>query len=117
MKFNYPAMQRRATRLIDRFSETTITVKRTTGSSMVDGEVVIGSSSTVDMVGVANPATASMINGTTIQAGDLFVTVTTDIQPMMSDVFSVDGKDFQVVAIQEFKPSKTNMAYRVQLRV
>ena len=39
------------------------------------------------------------INNTTILQGDLLLTMQDIVEPIMSDVFIVDGQDYEVVAI------------------
>lgn len=116
MKFDYKGMQGRATALLDRFTEVEIQIIRTTGTNMVDGEAVKGTTSPELLSGVISPIAKSLVNGTTIQEGDFIATITYLTEPKMSDVFIIDGQNYQVVAIEKFKPSATVLAYKVQLR-
>lgn len=115
MKFDYARMAKTADRLFDRFSESTISVTRGSGS-YVDGEYVAGANTPFDVTGVVVPYDESQINNTTILAGDLQVKFKRDFEPQNSDIFVIDGDSYEVVAIRKYKPSDTVLAYWVQLR-
>lgn len=115
MTFNYARLQNVADRLLTRFNEQPIEVRRDTGS-IVDGEFVKGASGNFEAVGVVVPYNVGQVNNTTILAGDLTVTFRRDFKPEMNDVFIIDGGDYKVISIQEFKPSVSELCYRVQVR-
>ena len=117
MKFNYARMQSRADYLIARYNEEPFQVKRKSGpNQMIDGEVVIAADTLINIVGVCAVIDKNLVNNTTILQGDLLMTIKHDIEPIMSDVFIVDGQDYEVIAIEKYKPSSTVLAYKVQLR-
>jgi len=114
--FDYSRLQGTASRLIDRFSEVDIVVTRTTGTTVVDGVVIDGSSTPTSIAAVVNPYNEAQVNNTTILSGDLQVIIKHDFEPLMGDIFDIDGKDYTAIAIQSYKPSATALAYRVQVR-
>jgi len=117
MTFDYSRMQKRARALIKRYNEQPFQIKRKLSENqMIDGEVVVSPFELIDIVGVSAVIDKNLINNTTILQGDLLLTMQDIIEPIMSDVFIVDGQDYEVVAIEKYKPSVTVLAYKVQLR-
>ena len=60
-------------------------------------EFVQGMDSTVDLVGVTVPFSADLIDGTTIQSGDVTAIVTTSAQPKIGDKVQIDGEEWSIV--------------------
>ncbi len=116
MGFDYSRLQNTATRMIDRFSEADISITRTTPPTVVDGVDVPGSDTITNIPAVVNPYNESQVNNTTILTGDLQVIIKHDFEPLIDDLFAIDGKDYKAIAVQSYKPSVTALAYRVQVR-
>ena len=117
MTFDYGRMQTRARNLIKRYNQQPFQVKRKSSENqMIDGEVIVSPYQLIDIVGVSAVIGKNLINNTTILQGDLLLTMQDIIDPLMSDVFIVDGQDYEVIAIEKYQPSVTVLAYKVQLR-
>ena len=116
MTFNYLRLQNTADRLLERFNEQPIQVQRVSGSSVVDGEFTEGTISSFEVIGVVVPRVTSQIANTVIEQGDFQAVIKHDIEPLQGDVFIIDGDRFKAVAVEQYKPSVTKLAYRVQLR-
>ncbi len=116
-KFNYSRLQATATRLIDRFSETDISIERTAAPTVVDGEIVPPAApTTASASAVVVPYTANQIDGNIIQAGDLQVFLDSAYKPLINDVFIIDTDRYVALNIEKYKPSSTALAYKIQVR-
>jgi hypothetical protein len=115
MKFPYSGLQASADRLLTRFNESPFEVIRK-GGVMFSGEYIESAESTFSAVGVIVPREKTKINNTAIQIGDLIITIRRDFVPLMSDIFVIDGGRYNVVNIENFKPSVTELCYRVIVR-
>ena len=115
MTFPYTGLQATADRLLTRFNETPFQVERK-GGVMFSGEFLPDAETTFSAVGVIVPREKTKINNTTIQIGDLVINIRRDFVPLMGDIFVIDGGRYSVVNIESFKPSDTQLCYRVIVR-
>ena len=117
-------MQQVATELLTEFDERPADgkIQLIKNSSAVWDEIlaedVITEGATIDLVGVAVPYSQSMVDGTTIQTGDIKLTVTLATEPLAQDKIILDGVEHSIVSITPFaytgKP--LTIAYAIQIR-
>ena len=81
-------------------------------------EYVITQGATIDLTGVAVPYSQSMIDGTTIQSGDIKLTVTLAAEPLAQDKILLDGVQHSIVSIVPFAYTGKDLtiAYAIQIR-
>ena len=95
-------MQQTATRLLNKFDESNGRIKLVRkGASYFDpilGEEVISPDVTIDLVGVTVVFDQSLVNGTTIQAGDVMVIATSAEKPTIQDKVLIDGVQWSIVS-------------------
>jgi len=81
-------------------------------------EDVITPGATIDLTGVAVPYSQGLVDGTTIQSGDIKLTVTMATEPLAQDKVILDGAEHSIVSIVPFaftgKP--LTIAYAIQIR-
>ena len=81
-------------------------------------EDVITPGATIDLTGVAVPYSQGLVDGTTIQSGDIKLTVTMATEPLAQDKVILDGAEHSIISIVPFaftgKP--LTIAYAIQIR-
>ena len=81
-------------------------------------EDVITQGATIDLTGVAVPYSQGLVDGTTIQSGDIKLTVTMATEPLAQDKVILDGAEHSIISIVPFaftgKP--LTIAYAIQIR-
>jgi hypothetical protein len=84
----------------------------------IEGETVFPDPVEIDLTGVAVPYSATLVNGTTIQAGDIKLTITNGVEPTQADKVLIDGVQYSIVANTPFAYTGKDLtiAYAVQLR-
>ena len=117
-------MQDVATELLTEFDERPAGSKiqlQKNSSSVWDeilAEDVITPGALIDLTGVAVPYSQGMVDGTTIQSGDIKLTVTLATEPFAQDKILLDGVEYSIVTIVPFaftgKP--LTIAYAIQIR-
>ena len=117
-------MQQVATELLTEFDERPVSnkIQLIKNNSSVWNETlaedVITEGATITLTGVATPYSQSMVNGTTIQAGDIKLTITSATEPLAQDKISLDGVQYSIVSISPFAYTgkQTTIAYALQVR-
>jgi hypothetical protein len=117
-------MQQVATELLTEFDERPVggKIQLQKNSSAVWDEIlaedVITPVALIDLTGVAVPYSQSLVNDTTIQSGDIKLTVTMATEPLAQDKVILDGVEHSIVSINPFaytgKP--LTIAYAIQIR-
>ena len=81
-------------------------------------ENIITPGATIDLVGVATPYDQTLVNGTTIQSGDVKLTVTMANEPDAQDKILLDDYEYSIVDIKPFAYTGTalTIAYAIQIR-
>jgi hypothetical protein len=111
-----------ATDLLNEFDERTNKILLKKNSVAVwDSEIaenVITEGATVELTGVATPYDQAMVDGNTIQTGDIKLTITNSVEPSAQDKIEVDGVEYSIVAITPFAYTGKNktIAYAVHIR-
>ena len=84
----------------------------------VIAENVITPGDVIALTGVAVPYNQGMVDGTTIQAGDIKLTVTNLVEPNQQDKIEVDGVEHSIISIMPFAYTGKDqtIAYAIQLR-
>lgn len=115
-------MQGVADRLLDKFDERTQKIQLKRNSSAVWdedlAEDVITDGAILDLTGVAVPYVQGLIDGTTIQNGDIKLTITKDVEPNAQDKVILDGVEYSIISITPFAYTGKDLtiAYALQLR-
>ena len=81
-------------------------------------EMVVPKRPLVDLIGVAVPYSQGLVDGNTIQSGDIKLTVTSDVEPLAQDKVIVDGVEYSIISIAPYAytgKDKT-IAYAIQIR-
>ena len=84
----------------------------------VIAENVITPGDVIALTGVAVPYNQGMVDGTTIQAGDIKLTVTNLVEPSQQDKIEVDGVEHSIISVMPFTYTGKDqtIAYAIQLR-
>ena len=84
----------------------------------VEREYVIGAAVNTPLVGVAVPYNEGTINGTTIQAGDVKLTLTNAVEISADSRIILDGKEYSVVMpnAAAYTGKNLTIVYQIQIR-
>lgn len=110
-------MQGVATRLLSKYGSTVTLVRA--GSKVWDGalgEFVQQPDSLIPLTSVPVPINIGLINGTSIQAGDMVVRADYSVLPTTGDKVDMDGTRWSVVGIQPKKVNDDIIAWFIQVR-
>lgn len=110
-------MQSVATRLLDKYGSTVSLVRA--GAKVWDavlGEYVQQPDTTHPLTSVPVPVNAGLVNGTTIQAGDMVVKADYSVLPKMEDKIDFGGARWSVVNIETKMVNDDVVAYFIQVR-
>ena len=110
-------MQGVATRLLDKYGSTVTLVRA--GSKVwnpVTGEYEWQPDTLIPLTAVPVPINAALVNGTTIQAGDMIVKADGRVEPKMEDKVSFGGEQWSVVAIERKQVNDDIVAWFIQVR-
>lgn len=110
-------MQGVGTRLLTKFGSTVSLVRA--GSKVWDevlGEYVWSADEVLPLNTVPVPVNAGLVNGTTIQAGDMIVKADCSVVPKMEDKVQFGGKQWSVVAIEKKMINDDALVYFIQVR-
>ena len=110
-------MQGVATRLLDKYGSTVTLVRA--GSKVwnpVAGEYEWQPDTQIPLTAVPVPINATLVNGTTIQAGDMIVKADYSVLPKMEDKVDFAGERWSVVAIEPKQVNDDIVAWFIQVR-
>lgn len=110
-------MQNTATRLLGKYGSTVTLVRA--GSRVWDedlGEYLTSPETSLPLTSVPVPVNASLVNGTTIQAGDMIVKADSSVAPAMADKVDFNGSRWSVVAIERKQVNDDVIAFFIQVR-
>jgi len=110
-------MQGLATRLLGKYGSTVTLVRA--GGKVWDanlGEYVQEADTSLPLTAVPVPVNASLVNGTTIQAGDMVVKADASVLPKMEDKIDFGGERWSVVGIQKKMVNDDVVAWFIQVR-
>lgn len=106
-----------ATRLLTKYGSTVSLVRA--GAKVWDenlGEYVFGPDTAITLAGVPVPVAVGLINGTTIQAGDMVVKADGAVEPKMEDKVSFSGAQWSIVGIEPKIVNDQVVAWFIQVR-
>lgn len=110
-------MQGVATRLLSKYGSTVTLVRA--GSKVWDedlGEYVQQPDTQISLTAVPVPVKAGLVNGTTIQAGDMVVKADYSVLPKMEDKVEFSGEQWSVVGIEKKIVNDDIVAWFIQVR-
>lgn len=110
-------MQGVATKLLSKYGSTVTLVRA--GSKVWDeilGEYVQQPDTSVPLTAVPVPINAALVNGTTIQAGDMMVKADYSVLPKMEDKVDFNGERWSVVSIERKQVNDDVVAWFIQVR-
>lgn len=110
-------MQKTATRLLGKYGSTVNLIRA--GSKVWDpdeGEYVESPPTTTPLTSVPVPVNVALVNGTTIQAGDMIVKADHSVRPTMEDKVSFNGVEWSIVAIETKMVNDDVIAWFIQVR-
>ncbi len=114
---DYNALLQTTTRLIADFGQP-VTLKKTSVVAPENPwETPTTTETTTILAGVAETYSERLVNGTSILAGDIRLTVTaTSVIPAVGDGVTVGGMSYSVINVMPTAPGGTALAYVLQLR-
>ena len=110
-------MQGVGTRLLTKFGSTVSLIRA--GSKVWDevlGEYVWSADEVLPLKAVPVPVNAGLVNGTTIQAGDMIVKADCSVVPKMEDKVSFAGAQWSIVNIERKLVNDQTIAWFIQVR-
>lgn len=110
-------MQGVATKLLSKYGSTVTLVRA--GSKVWDeilGEYVQQPDTSSPLTAVPVPINAALVNGTTIQAGDMVVKADYSVLPKMEDKVDFNGERWSVVGIERKQVNDDVVAWFIQVR-
>jgi hypothetical protein len=106
-----------STRLLTKYGSTVSLIRA--GAKVWDsnlGEYVFGPDTTLPLASVPVPVAVGLINGTTIQAGDMVVKADGTVEPKMEDKVQFAGVQWSVVNIERKLVNDDTIAWFIQVR-
>lgn len=110
-------MQGVATRLLGKYGSTVTLVRA--GSKVWDadlGEYIPAADTLIPLTSVPVPVNVGLVNGTTIQAGDMVVKADYSVLPKMEDKVQFSGEQWSVVGIGKKIVNDDIVAWFIQVR-
>lgn len=110
-------MQKTATRLLGKYGSTANLIRA--GSKVWDpdeGEYVTSPPTTIPLTAVPVPVNNALVNGTTIQAGDMMVKADYSVLPTVEDKVTFNGAEWSVVAVERKQVNDDVVAWFIQVR-
>lgn len=110
-------MQGVATRLLSRYGSTVTLIRA--GAKVWDemlGEYVQQPDTELPLTSVPVPVNKGLVNGTTIQAGDMVVKADSSVFPTMEDKVDFNGERWSIVAIERKQVNDDVIAWFIQVR-
>lgn len=110
-------MQGLATRLLSKYGSTVTLVRA--GARVWDeslGEFVQEPDTTIPLTAVPVPINIALVNGTTIQAGDMMVKADYSVLPKMEDKVNFNGEQWSVVGLERKQVNDDVVAWFIQVR-
>lgn len=110
-------MQGVATRLLGKYGSTVTLVRA--GSKVwnpITGEYEWQPDTQIPLTAVPVPINAALVNGTTIQAGDMIVKADYSVLPKMEDKVDFAGERWSVVSIERKQVNDDIVAWFIQVR-
>ncbi|ELZ3649982.1 hypothetical protein ULT26_004276 [Salmonella enterica] len=110
-------MQGVATRLLGKYGSTVTLVRA--GAKVWDedlGEYVQQPGTQIPLTSVPVPVNAGLVNGTTIQAGDMVVKADYSVLPKMEDKVEFSGAQWSVVGIEKKIVNDDSVVWFIQVR-
>lgn len=110
-------MQGVGTKLLTKYGSTVNLVR--SGEKVWDaeeGEYIQQPDTTIALNSVPVPVNASLVDGTTIQAGDMIVKADYSVIPSMEDKVDFSGEQWSVVGIEKKIVNDDVVAYFIQVR-
>lgn len=110
-------MQGVATRLLDKYGSTVTLVRA--GTKVWDeslGEYVQQPDTQIPLTAVPVPINIALVNGTTIQAGDMMVKSDYSVLPKMEDKVEFGDEQWSVVGIERKQVNDDIVAWFIQVR-
>lgn len=95
-----------------------VTITRTTGETIdpVTGDVTAGTDTEYTPNGVLRPFPNELIDETRITSSDRELVLDDTVEPLMGDLVTIDGEDWNIQRIIGTKPAGTALVWRVQVR-
>jgi len=115
-------MQEVAEELLTEFDEReNKMILRVAGESYFDAslaETVIGENQEYELTGVATNYSEGLINGTTIQSGDIQLSVLCEVEPTQANKVVIDGVESSIVAVNPvaYTGKDKTIMYKIQVR-
>ncbi len=113
-------LQATATKLLTQFDESDGRIKLVRKAvpswDATEGAMVFGPDETFDLVGVTVPFSAGLVNGTTIQTGDLMAIVTATTEPKLDDKMMIDGVQWSIVDEPKTQYTGVAIVYKIHCR-
>lgn len=110
-------MQGVGTRLLKKYGSTVTLVRA--GSKVwnpVTGEYEWQPDAQIPLTAVPVPINANLVNGTTVQTGDMMVKADFSVLPKMEDKVDFNGERWSVVAIESKQVNDDVVAWFIQVR-
>lgn len=110
-------MQGVATRLLDKYGSTVTLVRA--GSKVwnpVAGEYEWQPDTQIPLTAVPVPVNAALVNGTTIQSGDMIVKADYSVMPKMEDKVDFGGAQWSIQGIERKQVNDDIVAWFIQVR-
>lgn len=110
-------MQGVATKLLGKYGSTVTLVRA--GAKVWDpvlGEYVTSAETRLALTAVPVPVNANLVDGTTIQAGDMVVKADYSVLPKLEDKVEFSGEQWSVVAIEKKQVNDDIVAWFITVR-
>lgn len=110
-------MKSTATRLLSKYGSTVVLIRVGTSTwSESAGEYVTSAAQSIPLTAVPVPVAVGLVNGTTIQAGDMMLKADGVVEPKMQDKIEFQGAQWSIVNIEPKVVNDIVLAYFIQVR-
>lgn len=110
-------MKSTATRLLSKYGSTVVLIRAGTSTwSESAGEYATSAAQSIPLTAVPVPVAVGLVNGTTIQAGDMMLKADGIVEPKMQDKVEFQGSQWSIVNIETKMVNDVVLTYFIQVR-
>ena len=110
-------MKNTATRLLSKYGSTVTLLRAGTSTwSESAGEYVTSAAQSIPLTAVPVPVAVGLVNGATIQAGDMMLKADGVVEPKMQDKIEFQGAQWSIVNIEPKIVNDVVLAHFIQVR-
>lgn len=112
----YLGLAATASKLIDKYGQTLMLVRETDSIDPVTGITTESATRNYQVNAILKNYPDNMVDGTRIKAGDRLIVIGGKLEPLLTDKFKLQNKNWNIESIKTSNPAGTVLSYFVQVR-